>query len=290
MTKALSRYRLFPSPRNLQLPSLTVILPAFNERLRLPRTLTLLSEWARSQPFEVEILVVDDGSDDATAAMAASHQADCRVIRLHRNSGKGAAVRLGMLAAEGDIVAFTDSDLPYRLESLSEAHAMIAGREAEVVYGARDLPDSKDVSGRNASRALASACFRKITSILVPCGVLDTQCGLKVYSANAARAVFSRVHTDGFAFDAEAILVAHKLGIGTAKVAVTLVNEAGSTVSLRRHAPAMLRDLLLARLRHGWEAGPAGAAVPDFDTLRNLRPDHFLAVASFTRRRARMSA
>jgi len=243
---------------------LTVVLPAYNEAARLPQTLTLLSEWADSLPFEVEILVVDDGSDDATAKEAALHPVGCTVVRLNHNAGKGAAVRTGMLLARKDIVAFTDADLPYRLDALRRAHDMIANRKADIVYGSRDLPDSHAVVRRETSRRIASYIFRGITRVMVSGNISDTQCGLKVYSRSAARAVFCRVHTNGFAFDAEAILVARNLHLRSASMAITLINEAGSTVSLQRHAPTMLRDLLKARLRHGRGVSDKNAPNPAF--------------------------
>lgn len=247
---------------------LTVVVPAYNEVTRLPRTLDGLTAWARSREFGVEILVVDDGSCDATAEVAAQHPCGCSVIRLIHNSGKGAAVRTGMLVGRGAVVAFTDADLPYRLDALEQAHGLIATGAADVVYGGRDLAESAEAVSRARSRSLASVCYRRFASRLVSRDVPDTQCGLKAYSHSAAWDVFSRVRTDGFAFDAEAIFIARRLGLTSTRVPVVLVNEAGSTVSLRRHAAAMVRDVVKARLRHWREAGPPIAHVPPHDVLR----------------------
>ena len=165
---------------------LTVVVPAYNEVARLPRTLDGLAAWASSRDFSVEILVVDDGSRDATAEVAARHGCGCGVIRLVANSGKGAAVRTGMLQGRGAVVAFTDADLPYRLEALEEAHDLIAGGTADVVYGGRDLAASSEAVSRARSRSLASVCYRRFASRLVSRDVPDTQCGLKAYSHSAA--------------------------------------------------------------------------------------------------------
>lgn len=247
---------------------LSLVVPAYNEAIRLPKTLDGLADWSASQPFSVEILVVDDGSCDTTAATAANHHCGCGVIRLARNEGKGAAVRTGMLEARGRVVGFTDADLPYRLDAVRRAYATIVSGAADVVYGGRDLEASTMAVQRTATRQLASRCFRAIAGRLVGGGVTDTQCGLKVFGREAAQQIFGRVHTNGFAFDAEAILVAQRLGLRAARVPVVLVNEAGSTVSLRRHAPKMLRDVLQARLRHGRRAGPMTAAVSEHVVLR----------------------
>ena len=251
---------------------LTIVVPAYNEMARLPKTLDGLDAWAAAQPFSVEILVVDDGSRDATAAAAAAHGCGCGVIRLTHNGGKGAAVRTGMLQASGRVIGFTDADLPYRLDAVERAYETIASGAADVVYGGRDLATSAMTVRRTAARSFASRCFRAIAGRLVSGSVTDTQCGLKLFERGAAREIFSRVHTDGFAFDAEAILVAERLALRASRVPVVLVNEAGSTVSLRRHAASMLRDVVKARLRHARQAGPPSAAVPQHDVLRVAVP------------------
>jgi dolichyl-phosphate beta-glucosyltransferase len=265
----------FPAGRGSREPAafdLSVVIPAYNEVRRLPATLDRLSTWTAALPWQVELIVVDDGSGDATVDLAVDHPCRCGVIRLLRNAGKGAAVRAGMLEARGRVVAFTDADLPYRMEALEHAYDSIEAGRAEVVYGARDLPESAAMVRRAAHRSLASAAYRLLMGMVISRQVRDTQCGLKAFSRHAAREVFQRVHTDGFAFDAEAILVARRLGLATALVPVVLVNEAGSTVSLRRHAPRMLRDIVRSKLRHARGAGPRLTAMPDYEVLRTAVP------------------
>lgn len=247
---------------------LSIVIPAYNEAGRLPGALDGLADWVDSLPWQVEVIVVDDGSADATAAAAAVHPSGCGVIRLVENAGKGAAVRAGMLEARGRVVAFTDADLPYRMQALERAFSLIDEGRADVVCGARDLVDSALAVRRAAHRSLASLSFRMLTGMLISRQIRDTQCGLKAFSRSAAHEIFSRVHTDGFAFDAEAILVAHRLGLVAARVPVVLVNEAGSTVSLRRHAPQMLRDIMRSTLRHAQAAGPRSAPLPRYEVLR----------------------
>lgn len=247
---------------------LSVVIPAYNEATRLPEALWRLAAWIAALPWRIEVVVVDDGSADGTAESAAIHPCGCGVIRLRHNSGKGAAVRTGMLAARGRVVAFTDADLPYRMDALERAFAAIDRGDADAVFGGRDLDGSSMAVRRAAHRTLASTAFRLVTRLLVSRQVRDTQCGLKAFSRRAAEEIFARVHTAGFAFDAEAILVAHRLGLVTDRVPVVLLSEAGSTVSLRRHALPMLRDILRARLRHARTAGPKSAAVPPHEVLR----------------------
>ena len=121
---------------------------------------------------------------------------------------------------------------------------------------------------RSAGRSFASSSFRMLTRLLVSRGVCDTQCGLKAFSREAVHEIFPRVKTEGFAFDAEVILVARRLGLAATRVPVVLVNEAGSTVSLRQHGPQMLRDLVRVRLRHARSAGPKTAAPARCDVIR----------------------
>jgi len=251
---------------------LTVVVPAYNEAVRLPRALDGLAAWCIAQERSIEVLVVDDGSTDATASAAAAHPLGCGVLRLRRNSGKGAAVRTGMLVGQGRVIAFTDADLPYDLAALHWGCDVIDAGIASIVYGDRTIAGSEQSVSRSAARSVASRCFRAISRRLVSLDVGDTQCGLKVFRRDAAREVFHRVWTDGFAFDAEAILVARRLGYSAIGVPVRLVNEAGSTVSLRRHAPAMLRDMVAARIRHGHSAGPPNVPVPAHETLQVAVP------------------
>lgn len=247
---------------------LSVVIPAYNEVRRLPAALDRLAEWAASLPWRVELVVVDDGSADTTSTTAAGHPCGCGVIRLLQNAGKGAAVRAGMLEARGRVIAFTDADLPYGMQAVERAFTMIEEGRADVVCGARDLLESAMAVRRAPHRSLASFSFRILTGMLISRKIRDTQCGLKAFSRRAAHEIFSRVHTNGFAFDAEAILVARRLGMAAARVPVVLVNEDGSTVSLRRHAPQMIRDIVRSRLRHARAAGPLLAAMPRYEVLR----------------------
>jgi dolichyl-phosphate beta-glucosyltransferase len=219
------------------------------------------------------VLVVDDGSRDATASVSSQFGRRFSTLRLGRQRGKGAAVRHGMLAATGDVVAFTDADLPYDLSALRSAYDWVKRGECEVVFGARDLRESECHVRRKLSRTIASATFREVVKRLISPEVTDTQCGLKVFSRRAAREIFSRTVIDGFAFDAEVVLLCRRMKLPARRIAVTLVNEYGSTLSLSRHAWRMLRDVirvgLADRLRFGrippvreWPESPAVGVEP----------------------------
>lgn len=227
---------------------LTLVIPAYNEEARLPKTLTDAKAYLDQWGIDYRVVVVDDGSKDRTAFLADSYGSRFSTIT-QPNGGKGSAVRKGLLAATGRVVAFTDADLPYDLASLKSAYETVEKGDADAVFGSRDMDDSASLVERQFLRTVASGVFRGIVTFLVSRQIRDTQCGLKIFSQSAARAIFSRSTINGFAFDAEAVFLAHCLKLRLAKVPVTLVNEYASTISLSRNAIPMLMDVVRVRLR-----------------------------------------
>ena len=228
---------------------LTVVIPAFNEESRLPQTLDGLKAYLDAWKIDYRVLVVDDGSRDATATIAGPYGKRFSTHKMPQQGGKGAAIRAGMLKATGRIIAFTDADLPYDLDALREGYTAISQQKCEVVFGARDLKGSAIKASRRLLRTLATTVFREVVRRLVSREITDTQCGLKVFSRNAARQIFSRTTIDGFAFDAEVVFLTHRLELAFRRVPVTLINEYSSTISLTRHAFPMLLDVLGLRAR-----------------------------------------
>lgn len=228
---------------------LTVIVPAYNEESRLPQTLAGLRDFLDAWGVDYRVLVVDDGSSDRTATLTDSFGVRFSTIS-QPNAGKGAAVRNGMLRATGRVIAFTDADLPYELSSLIEGCQLIQTQKCDVVFGARDLAESANVAKRRVMRTVATYVFREVVRNLISRKVTDTQCGLKVFSRRAARAIFGRTTINGFAFDAEVVFLARRLGFRFERIPVTLINEFSSTLSLSRHAVPMLMDVCRVR----WQA------------------------------------
>jgi dolichyl-phosphate beta-glucosyltransferase len=226
---------------------LTVIIPAYNEEKRLPWTLAQLTVFLNEWGVDYRLLVADDGSTDRTAALTRDLGPRCSTLRLTPQGGKGRAVRTAMLRATGRVLCFTDADLPFRLTALQQGCEWIRHGRCEVVFGARDIEGSENLAPRRLLRRLATFAFREVVRRLVSHEVTDTQCGLKLFSRRAALEIFSRATIDGFAFDAEVVLLTHRLGLPFRRVPVTLVNEFSSTLSLRRNALPMLLDV--ARLR-----------------------------------------
>jgi glycosyltransferase involved in cell wall biosynthesis len=226
-------------------PTLSIVLPCLDEAERLPGTLAAYLAHFPPNLADVELVVVDDGSSDGTTAIAdqvAAADPRVRVVRTTRNHGKGYAVRTGIQAAQGELVVFTDADGSYGPEQLELVVAALA--RAPVAIGARL---GSDADPGSPLRRLASRVFNRAMRLLLGLPFSDTQCGLKGFRRDAAEAVFGRARVDGFAFDAEALLVARRLAIEVVEVPVRAEERQGSKVRLGGDALAMLSDVWKVR-------------------------------------------
>ena len=237
---------------------LSVVVPAYREERRIATTVSVLRAGLGA---ETEIVIVDDGSDDATADRAAEAGAD-RVIRFPANQGKGAAVRAGMLAATGSSVVFTDADLSYAPAEVLRVRDELE-RGWDVVVGSRRHIGTRALMRSGRLRELSGRVFNLFTRLVLPRAFGDTQCGLKGFHAEAARRVFVLSRVDGFAFDVEILRIAEDQGLAVTEVPVALSTTEGSTVHLEVDAVRMVRDLLRIRARAaagGYRGGPVEAA------------------------------
>ena len=235
---------------------LTVILPAYNEEKRLPWTLEQLALFLDDWGIDYRVLVSDDGSTDRTAGLTNGLGARFSTLRLAPQGGKGRAVRAAMLRGTGRVLAFTDADLPFQLNALRRGYDWITSGGCEVVFGARDVYGAENRATRRWTRRLATCAFREVVKCFVSRQVTDTQCGLKLFSRAAALDIFSRTTIDGFAFDAEVVMLTHRLHLPFRRVPVTLVNELASTLSLRRNALPMLMDVMRLWVRDRFGSAP----------------------------------
>jgi glycosyltransferase involved in cell wall biosynthesis len=225
--------------------TLSIVLPCLNEADRLPGTLAAYLAHFPPARAEVELVVVDDGSTDGTTAIAdqiAAADPRVRVVRTTHNHGKGYAVRTGIAAAQGELVVFTDADGSYGPEQLERVVAAL-GR-APVAIGAR-LGDQAGAG--SPLRRLASRVFNRVMRLLLGLPFHDTQCGLKGFRRGAAEAVFRRARVDGFAFDAEALLVSRRLGLAVIEVPVVAEERQGSRVRVGGDALRMVVDVWKVR-------------------------------------------
>jgi dolichyl-phosphate beta-glucosyltransferase len=230
---------------------LSVIVPAYNEAARLPATLLRLHEYLDGTEPEYEVITVDDGSVDRTADIAleiAGGWPRLRVLRLLENKGKGWAVRAGMLAARGQLRLFSDADLSTPIEELPRLRERIDGA-VQVAIASRALQESKIAVHQPRHRELMGRGYNRLLQILVLPGLQDTQCGFKLFTAEAAVACFEPLRTPGFGFDAEVLLRARRLGWEIAEVGVCWHHAENSRVSPLRHSAVTFVDLVRLRLQ-----------------------------------------
>lgn len=233
------------SPVSTAAPTLSVIIPTWNELRRIARTLERAREWADSRADVLEVLVVDDGSTDATAVVVRDFARDWRLVRcvaLARHLGKGGAVRLGMLEARGDLRLMTDADLSVSLDQTDKLLAQVA-RGGDLIIGSRRMPDSILDPPQGPGRRVMEATFRTIRRRLLLTHIRDTQCGFKLFTRRAAEVIFSRTTVDSLAFDCEALALADLLGLSVVEVGVRWSNDADSRVRPVRDSLVMLRDV-----------------------------------------------
>jgi dolichyl-phosphate beta-glucosyltransferase len=223
---------------------LSLIIPAWQEARRMPQTIAGVARLKSALPYPIEVILVDDGSTDGTAELAA--EAGMKVLR-RPHKGKGAAVRAGMLAANGMYRMIADADWSMSPEqALMMLPPVLTG--FDIAIGSRELPDSVR-TGEPAWRHLIGRTYNHLVQQIVLPGIEDTQCGFKVFRAEAARAIFSRAHEDGWAFDVEVLALARSYGLRIVEVPIDWSHDQDSRVRPLRDAPSMLAALFRIRTR-----------------------------------------
>ena len=226
---------------------LSVVIPAYNEERRLPPTLERVRAYLGAGPLSHEIVVVDDGSRDSTSEVARAQGAV--VVRNDGNRGKGYAARRGMLLARGRRRLMTDADLSTPIEDLPRLMARL-DEGFDVAIASRALPGSNVEVRQSASREAIGRVFNLCVRVLAVPGLHDTQCGFKLFTAEAAEAAFAPLRLDGFSFDVEALFVARRRGFRIAEVPVTWRNDEATRVGPLNGLRAFLD---LGRIRvNGW--------------------------------------
>lgn len=241
-------------------PVLSVVIPAYNEGVRLLRTLEATVVYLDSRHIPFEIVVVDDGSGDTTSQVSADfalkyerREERCGLVRTLRydiNRGKGHAVRYGILRATGAFILFMDADLATPIEELEKLEDVLNPEaHIEVAIGSRPLKESRLEVRQPWFREICGRAFNKVVQLLATPGILDTQCGFKLLTRRAAQDIFSRCQLDGFSFDVEALFLARKLKYRIAEVPVRWAHQEGAAAFATRGAYLRQGMKMLADLR-----------------------------------------
>jgi dolichyl-phosphate beta-glucosyltransferase len=240
-------------------PLLSIIIPAYNEEKRLPKSLDQIVAFVQAQAEPMEVLIVENGSADHTTEIAEEYAARYPFIRvLHSAKGKGAAVRAGMAAGRGRYLFMCDSDLSMPIEEVRK-FLPPALDDYDVAIASREGPGARRY-GEPSYRHLMGRVFNLIIRVLAIPGLQDTQCGFKSFSRSAAQEVFAGLTMTGWAFDVEALFIALRRGYRVVEVPINWYFDADSRVNPLQDTWRMVRDVVRIRL-NGWRGvyGPRRA-------------------------------
>jgi dolichyl-phosphate beta-glucosyltransferase len=229
-------------------PDLSIVIPAFNEELRLPDTLERIATYLPKLGGETEILVVDDGSKDRTAAVAESFRArlpGLRVVSNGENRGKGYSVRHGMREARGRCVLFTDADLSAPIE---ETPKLLDALESyDVAIGSRAVDRSLITVHESRFREFAGVVFNAIVRTILRLPFVDTQCGFKAFRRERCRVLFEQQRIERFGFDPELLYLARHHGLRTKEIPVRWGHSPATKVNMLRDSIQMFVDVFTIR-------------------------------------------
>ena len=233
------------------LPAFSLVIPAFNEASRIGETLRAALHYLENVSPQGELIVVNDGSTDATSTIArgalAGAKVETRLLENFPNRGKGHAVRKGLLAAQRPIGLFSDADLSTPLEETPKLVEPIANGEVDIAFGSRALDRSLIGVHQPWRREQAGRVFNLLVRLSTGLPFWDTQCGFKAFRLEACRPVLEAARIDGFAFDVELLYLAHRAGLRIREVPVRWNHAEGSKVSFFRDSLRMLREVITLR-------------------------------------------
>ncbi len=231
--------------------SVSLLIPAFNEEKRLPSTLRSIAEWISSVQSDLirEILVIDDGSSDETAACALSFQSvlPLRVISLPKNEGKGAALKAGLREVHSPWVLFLDADGATPIAELRKLLQKQEETASLIIIGSRVLDASASIT-MSRSRRIVGKIYHAVTAPLIP-GIRDASCGFKLLKTDTARDLFSAVHDAGYGYDVELLALARVRRISVQEVQVQWTEIPGSKVHVVRDGIRMFSSACLLFVR-----------------------------------------
>jgi glycosyltransferase involved in cell wall biosynthesis len=235
------------------LPPFSAVIPCFNEGTRLEHTVRSTIDYLRAVSPQSELIVVNDGSADATSTVArqtlAAAPIKTRLLENFPNRGKGHAVRAGLLAAQKPIGLFFDADLSTPLEETPKVIEPIARGDVDLAFGSRALDRKLIGIHQPWRREQAGRLFNLLVRLVTGLDVWDTQCGFKGFQLETCRPILEAARIEGFAFDVELLLLAHRAGLRWREIPVRWNHSEGSKVHFIRDSIAMLREVIALRMR-----------------------------------------
>jgi len=239
---------------NSPAPELSIVIPAFNEQRRLPETLRRVRAYLEARRADAEVIVVDDGSRDATAALVEARRGEFPGLRLVSNGvnrGKGYSVRHGVREARGRIVLFTDADLSAPIE---EADKLLAAmRDHEVAIGSRRVDRSLIEVHQSPLRELAGIVYNFLVRAITGLRFVDTQCGFKAFLREPSRIIFEQQRIERFGFDPEILFLAKRHGLRAVEIPVRWAHDQQTRVNMVRDSLQMFGEVL--SIRWNWLLG-----------------------------------
>jgi dolichyl-phosphate beta-glucosyltransferase len=236
----------------LQRPSISIVIPAYNESARISKALGEVLRVVRERAWQAEVLVVNDGSTDRTAAIVAGFaqlNPEVRLLNNQENRGKGFSVRHGVLNAVGEIVMFTDADLSAPMEEAERLFDAL-NRGADIAIGSRWLERNRQTHKQPLYRQFFGRCFNAITRLIMGLPFADTQCGFKAFRRPVAQTIFQLQRIERWGFDPELLFIALKRGYKIQEVPVTWGHDERSRLSYLKDGIKMLEEIAYIR----WEA------------------------------------
>jgi len=248
-------------------PDYSIIIPAYNESVRIGPTLDRVLAYMQQQGWEAEIVVVNDGSRDGTAEIVRAYaggSASVRLVENPGNCGKGYSVRNGILHAKGAVVLFTDADLSSPIEEAAKLLDAIH-RGCDVAIGSRWLRSDLQTARQPIHRQVLGRAFNLALKVVLGLSFKDTQCGFKAFKQQAARDIFGRQVIRRWGFDPEILFLARQLGYKTKEIPVAWAHDERSKINPLIDGMSMLLDMFRIRwnsISGKYDCSPLPALAP----------------------------